>query len=241
MKVIFGEKKSLNLKNELFKTYHVPLIKEVFDKKSGRAAGKIKWYCEFKKNFTKGNNLSKEDKLLREGFKKEALKIDKSVDSNNLWSTASKRKLYVSSTFGEHTKPTGGKLKHVSDEEIKQSLPNDPVIDDEIKELFEKLIFAVEQLNEERLGELIQGKIFNSLDHLKDYVQAEMIYNYVQKQMLYWLKKPKSTAFLKKDSFFSEGAEKVKEIMLSIPDREYNSYIKEKGIYFNNESEELQN
>ncbi|MGL9731592.1 MAG: hypothetical protein ACR5KX_02060 [Wolbachia sp.] len=69
VKVIFGEKKSLNLKNELLKTYHVPLyhvplIKEVFDKKSGRAAGKIKWYCEFKKNFTKGNNLSKEAKLL---------------------------------------------------------------------------------------------------------------------------------------------------------------------------------
>ncbi|MDR1139077.1 MAG: NACHT domain-containing protein [Rickettsiales bacterium] len=240
VKVIFGEKKSLNLKNELFKTYHVPLVKEVFDKKSDRAAGKTKWYCELKENFTKGNNLSKGAKLLQEAFKKEALKIDKSIDSDNLWSTVSKRKLDVSSTFGEHTKPTGGKLKRVSDEEVKQSLPNDPVIDDEIKEFFEKLIFTVEQPNEEELGKLIQDKIFNSLDHLKDYVQAEMIYNYVQKQMLDWLKKPKSTALLKKDDFFSEGAEKVKEIMLSIPDREYNSYIKEKGINFNNESEELQ-
>lgn len=239
-KVIFGKGKSLNLKNELFKAYHVPLVKEVFDKKSGRAAGKIKWYCEFKENFTKGNNLSKEAKLLRKAFKKEALKIDKNIDSDNLWSTVSKRKLDVSSTFGKHTKPTGGKLKHVSDEEVKQSLPNDPVIDGEIKEFFEKLIFAVEQPNEEKLGKLIQDKIFNSLDHLKDYVQAEVIYNYVQKQMLDWLKKPKSTALSKKDDFFSEGAKKVNEIMLSIPDQEYNSYIKEKGINFNNKSEELQ-
>jgi|GEM_PF-2848768 len=239
-KVVFGKEKSLNLKNELFKAYHIPLVKEILDKKSTREGGKTKWHCKFKKNFKEKNNLSEEAELLRKAFEKEALKIDKNINSKNLWNTAGEKKLNVSSTFGECTKPTGGKLKRVSDEEVKQSLPNDPVVDDEIKEFFEKLIFAVEQPNEERLGKLIRNKIFNSLDHLKDYVRAEMIYNYVQKRMLDWLKKPKSTALLKKDDFFSEGAEKVKEIMLSIPDQEYNSYIKEKGINFNNKSEELQ-
>lgn len=245
VKVVFDGKRSLTLTNKLLKTYHVPLVKEVFDIKSVPADGNVRLYCEFKENFTKGNNLSQEAELLREAFKKKALKMVKSIDSNSLWNNSlwdivCKKKLYVSPSFGRHTKSTDKKSKHVSDVEINQSLPNDPVTDNEIKEFFRKLIFAVEQPNEERLGELIQEKIFNSLDHLKDYGQAEIIYDHVQKKMLDWLKKPRSTALLKKDNFFSEGAKKINEIMLSIPALVYSSGIKKKGINFKNEHEELQ-
>ncbi|GFT87148.1 NACHT domain-containing protein [Nephila pilipes] len=239
-KAVWGERIILNLKDELFKAYHIPLINEVFDKKKVQSSEAKKWYCEFKRDFKENNNLSKEAELFRMTFEEEAWKIVKNIDSNILWNIASEKKIDASSGFGEHTKLTDGKLKLVSDEEGKQSLPNDSVIVDEIKEFFEKLIFAVEQPNEEELGKFIKDKIFNDLDDLKDDVMAELIENYVEKQMLDWLKKPKSTALLKRDDFFSEGAEKVKKIMLYIPNEEYRNFINEKCINFNNESEELQ-
>ena len=90
---------------------------------------------------------------------------------------------------------------------VEPSLPDDHIAEEEIKDFFEKLVFAVKQPNENKLGGIIKdelGKEFNYLD-------TENIYNRFLVKMLDWMKEKQGRFILREEGkdFFEKITEEV--------------------------------
>jgi hypothetical protein len=123
---------------------------------------------------------------------------------------------------------------------LKPTLPNDSVISyREIEDFLNKLVFAVNQPNEEKLGEIISkeiGKEFNLID-------ADLITNDFQKKIWDWMKKRQGTYLSENnaDAFFEEGKEKIAKLVLIGPTSEYSKKIRTLGVTFKELPQELRN
>jgi ankyrin repeat protein len=120
----------------------------------------------------------------------------------------------------------------------KPTLPNDSVVsNEEIEDFLNKLVFAVNQPNEEKLGQIINEEIGQEFN-LND---ADLITNDFQKKMWDWLKE-KQGIYLsenKAHAFFEEGREKIAKLVLIGPTSEYSRKIRTLGITFKKVPQEL--
>jgi hypothetical protein len=137
------ENQPINLRADIFKSYHVALAKEVID-----IANK-----KFRDSFINSQGLSLSARNFREVFEK-FLKTKKVS-----WKTIGREQLNLSRTFGK------GKEPH-----SKTDLPNDHVTDEEIESFFESLVLAVNQPNEIELGEILKSMLGDKFYTFQDFV-----------------------------------------------------------------------
>ncbi|KAL1492285.1 hypothetical protein ABEB36_012759 [Hypothenemus hampei] len=118
------------------------------------------------------------------------------------------------------------------------TLPNDKVADDEIKEFFEKLIFAVGQPNEVDLGEIITKEIGE--DSQFNLLNADLVSYSFQGKMLEWFKekrreKEKEGVWLNAESgkeFFDSIERQVNSLMSIGLSLSYSEKLQGYGIRF---------
>jgi len=105
------------------------------------------------------------------------------------------------------------------------------VTDDKVEEFLDRLIFAVNQPNEERLSELISDKMGKELN----LIDGDLITSDFQSRMLDWLKEKHGRYQSKKTvgKFFCDLREKVCQLILIGPTSEHVKTLKEYGIQFN--------
>jgi hypothetical protein len=106
----------------------------------------------------------------------------------------------------------------------KPTLPDDSVISDrEIEDFLNKLVFAVKQPNEEKLGEIINKEIGQEFN----LIEADLITNDFQNKMWNWLKEKQGTYLSenKAQCFFEDAKEKIAKLVLIGPTAEYSKKI----------------
>ncbi|KAL1492197.1 hypothetical protein ABEB36_012680 [Hypothenemus hampei] len=129
----------------------------------------------FRKKFCDDNNILPGNlKKFRDALKKAFEKIG--IDFSVLH-----RYNYKISNFKTCEETSEGKLLY-----FKSTLPNDKITDEEIKEFFEKLVFAVGQPNEVDLGEIISKEIGE--DSQFNLLNTDLVVDSFQRKMLDWFK-----------------------------------------------------
>ncbi|KAL1492817.1 hypothetical protein ABEB36_010999 [Hypothenemus hampei] len=223
--------KPLQLSTDIFKLYHVALCGTVFqiqEKKVQNKKGNFvpKKYVKFRDDFLNGNNLTEDVRNFRNVFQLVSKK-----QNDAFWQELNGKELSISLNFGLETPE--GKLLY-----SKPTLPNDKVADEEIKEFFEKLVFAVGQPNEVELGEIITKEIGE--DSQFNVLNADLVVHSFQGRMLEWFKekrpeKGKEGVWLNAESgkeFFDSIEEQVSSLIsvgLSLP---YFEKLQAYGISF---------
>ncbi|XP_077266236.1 uncharacterized protein LOC143899665 [Temnothorax americanus] len=201
--------------NDIFKSYHLALAEEVIDIK-------IK---KFHDKFIKNRDISNDAKKFREAFIKEikAKSKEKLTLENINKAITNNKKIIDDKQVGLNLSKNFGKGED-------KNWPNNAISDDEVKNFLNRLVFAVNQPNEDELGEIIKDEIGNKLD--LDMITTENIYNKFFMTMLNWLQGKERDKFLS----YKEGKQFFEEARRGIPIR---FGVKEPVTFFTGRIEKL--
>lgn len=187
LKQHINENKHLELRADIFKLYHGPLSKKIFDistkeEKDDKGKKITRKYAKFRGDFLNGNNLSEEVS----NFRKVLQSVFKLEDNDQFQQKMSLKELTVSTSFGQVSELRTNMTITDPEEISKDELPNDKIEDAEIQEFLEKLVFAVNQPNEVELGNIITKEIGKSSKF--NLLNAELVSDSFQRKMLDWFK-----------------------------------------------------
>jgi hypothetical protein len=114
---------------------------------------------------------------------------------------------------------------------LKFTLPDDSITDEEIYEFMNKTVFAVNQPNEEELGRILNSEIGAKFSLLN----SEYLTNDIEVKMWNWMKDKEGKYLSLKDAqlFFSELEEIISSSILFGPTSEYCTRMKNMDIKFN--------
>ncbi|MBD0391954.1 ankyrin repeat domain-containing protein, partial [Wolbachia endosymbiont of Pentalonia nigronervosa] len=205
--------------HDIFNLYHTVLAKEVIDVKAKK----------FHDKFIKNEDISEDTQKFREAFAEEIKKQSKEVltlEDINL-AISDKRKVV-------DNKSVGLKLSKNFGNGEDKNWPNNVISDEDVKDFLDYLVFAVNQPNEEQLGEIIENDISKEFNFAaKDYV-----YNDLFVKMLSWLngKGKEFISYQDGESFFDEIKQKLSELELTGLTLNYKSKVEKFGIKFNSDA-----
>jgi hypothetical protein len=179
--------------HNIFKPYHVALAEEVIDVKT-------KMFCD---KFIKNECISEDAKTFREAFIEEIKKQSKEeLTLENINEAIINKKRIIDN------KEVGLKLSKNFGKGEDTDWPNNAISDEEIKDFFNHLVFAVDQPNEEELGNIIKDEIGKEFD----INTTENVYNKLFITMLNWLQGKERDRFLS----YEDGKEFFEEVRRGI-------------------------
>ncbi|XP_024879170.1 uncharacterized protein LOC112466062 [Temnothorax curvispinosus] len=185
---------SINHNDDIFEPYHLALAEEVINIQTKQFHNKfIERISEdankFRKAFTEEIKKKSKEKLTLKNINKAITNKDKIIDDKEVG-------LNLSKNFGK------GEDKN---------WPNNAICNDDVEDYLNHLVFAVDQPNEDELGEIIKDEIGNELG--LDLITTENIYNKFFMTMLNWLQGKERDRFLS----YEEGKKFFEEARRGIP------------------------